>query len=105
MMSKFLFARRRRTSHSDARSLDAASRRRGNPVRGASGDSGTGYAMRATLDYCNLIALSALVFRLVLSGLATLNSALIVLAIPPVIFIGAALLDMPDVVQFRRRVH
>ena len=57
--------------------------------------------MRATFDHRNLIALGALVFGLVLSGLATLNSALIVLAIPPVIFIGAALLDMPDVVQLQ----
>jgi uncharacterized repeat protein (TIGR01451 family) len=57
--------------------------------------------MRATFDHRNLIALGALAFGLVLSGLATLNSALIVLAIPPVIFIGAALLDMPDVVQLQ----
>ncbi len=57
--------------------------------------------MRATFDHRNLIALGALAFGLALSGFATLNSTLIMLAIPPVIFIGAALLDIPDVVQLQ----
>ncbi len=52
--------------------------------------------MTALSDNRTLIGLSALAFGLALLGLATLNGALIVLAIPPAIFAGAALLDTPD---------
>lgn len=52
--------------------------------------------MTALSDNRTVIGLGALAFGLALLGLATLNSALIILAIPPAIFAGAALLDMPD---------
>ncbi len=52
--------------------------------------------MTALSDNRTLIGLSALAFGLALLGLATLNGTLIVLAIPPAIFAGAALLDIPD---------
>ncbi len=52
--------------------------------------------MTALSDNRTLIALGALAFGMALLGLATLNGALIALAIPPAIFVGAALLDTPD---------
>lgn len=52
--------------------------------------------MIALSDNRYLVTLSALAFGLALLGLATLNGALIILAIPPALFVGAALLDMPD---------
>ena len=57
--------------------------------------------MSALFDTRTQIGLSALAFGLALLGLATLNSALIILAIPPAIFVGAALLDTPDDLQLQ----
>lgn len=52
--------------------------------------------MTALSDNRVLITLGALASGLALLGLATLNGALLALAIPPAIFAGAALLSMPD---------
>ncbi|ABU58973.1 DUF58 domain-containing protein [Roseiflexus castenholzii] len=57
--------------------------------------------MTALFDNRALIGLSALAFGLALLGLATLNGALIMLAVPPAIFVGAALLDTPTNLQLR----
>ncbi|MDW8212981.1 MAG: DUF58 domain-containing protein [Roseiflexaceae bacterium] len=52
--------------------------------------------MTALSDNRALIMLGALASGLALLGLATLNGALLALAIPPAIFAAAALLDVPD---------
>ncbi len=52
--------------------------------------------MTVLFDNRVLMTLGALASGLALLGLATLNGALLALAIPPAIFAGAALLGMPD---------